>query len=236
MRGAGGQVALRGGAKADQRRRLDAAMGGLHDLHGAGQVAANVCEHAGAVVAAHMVDLVEEDEIGAEELVLEHLLERVVVVHRDVLRALVRQGLGIVREDAGRDGRPVHYGDDAVHGDARADRGPVERVHEGLRQGEARGLDQNVLGRVRPLEQSRQSRHEVVRDRTADAAVRQLDDVLLRAARDAAALEEGAVEAQFAELVHEHGEPASACVFQKVTNERSLARAEEARDDRAGNF
>ena len=91
-------------------------------------------------------------------------------------------------------------------------------------------------GGIGPVEQRVQGRHEIVGHRAADAAVGQFDDVFLRAAFDAAALDEGAVEADIAELVDEHGEPAAAGILQQVAHQRRLARAEEAGDDGAGNL
>ena len=93
-----------------------------------------------------------------------------------------------------------------------------------------------MLGRVRPVEQRVQGRDEIVGDGAADAAVRQFDDVLLRAACDAAALDEGAVEAEIAELVDENGEAAPAGILEKVAHQGGLAGAEEAGDDGAGNL
>ena len=78
-------------------------------------------------------------------------------------------------------------------------------------------------------------RHEVVGHGAADAAIGQLDDVLLRAGLDAAALQDLAVDADVAELVDDDGEPPAAGVFQEVADQRRLAGAEEAGDDGAGN-
>ena len=53
---------------------------------------------------------------------------------------------------------------------------------------------------------------------------------------DAAALDEGAVEAEVAELVDEHGEAPPAGVLEEVAHQGGLAGAEEAGDDRAGDL
>ena len=79
-------------------------------------------------------------------------------------------------------------------------------------------------------------RHEIVGDGAADAAVGQLDDVILRAALDAAALQDLAVDADIAELVDDHGEAAAVGILQHVADQRRLAGAEEAGDDGAGNL
>ena len=211
-------------------------MRGLDHLHGAGQVLVDLGQNLALVAGLHLVGLVEDDEVGAEELVLEHLLERIVVIDGGVGRALRCERIRIVGEGAGGHGRAVDHGDHAVDRHAGADVRPVEGAHEGLRQGEARGLDQDVLGRVRPVEQRVQGRDEIVGHRAADAAVGQFDDVFLRAALDAAALDEGAVEAEIAELVDENGEAAPAGVLEEVAHQGGFAGTEESGDDGAGDL
>ena len=77
-------------------------------------------------------------------------------------------------------------------------------------------------------------RHELVRHRAAQAAVGELDDVLLRAGGIAAAFEDLAVDADVAELVDDDGEPAALRIRQDMADQRRLAGAEEAGDDGAG--
>ena len=211
-------------------------MRGLDHLYGAGQMFLDLGENLALVAGLHQVGLVEDDEIGAEKLVLEHLLERIFVIDGSVGRALRCERNRIIREGAGGDGGAVDHGDHAVDRDAGADGGPVEGAHQGLGQGEARGLDQDVFGRVRPVEQRVQGRDEIVGHRAAYAAVGQFDDVFLRAAFDAAALDEGAVEAEIAELVDENGDAATAGILEKVAHQGGLAGSEESGDDGAGNL
>jgi hypothetical protein len=64
----------------------------------------------------------------------------------------------------------------------------------------------------------------------------QLDDAVLRAAFDAAAFQDLAVDADIAELVHDHGKPASIGILEHVPHQGRLAGAEKAGDDRAGNL
>ncbi len=87
-----------------------------------------------------------------------------------------------------------------------------------------------------PVEKFRERRHEIVRDRAADAAVRQFDDVVLGAAADAAALDERAVEADIAELVDQHRQTPALGVLEEVAHERGFAGAEEAGHDGAGDL
>ncbi len=93
-----------------------------------------------------------------------------------------------------------------------------------------------MLGRRGPVEQGFQRRHEIIGHGAADAAVGQLDDAVLRAAFDAAALQDLAVDADIAELVDDHGEPPSIGILEHVPHQGRLAGAEKAGDDRAGNL
>ncbi len=76
--------------------------------------------------------------------------------------------------------------------------------------------------------------HELVGDGAAEAAIGELDDVLLRAGGVAAAFENLAVDADIAELVHDDGKPPPVGVLEHMTDQRRLAGAEEAGDDGAG--
>ena len=87
---------------------------------------------------------------------------------------------------------------------------PVEGLHQRLRQREPGGLDHDVLDRGPARQDHVERRHEFVRHRAAQAAVGELDDVLFRAGRVAAALEDLAVDADVAELVDDDGEPPAA--------------------------
>ncbi len=136
-----------------------------------------------ALGVAHEIGLVEHDEVGAQELVLVHLLQRVVVVDGGVVHALAHQRFGVVGEAPVGHRRAVDDGDHAVDGDARGDRRPVEGLHQRFGQRQPRSLDQDVLGRIGEGEQAFQRRHEIVGDRAADAAVGQLDDAILATGR-----------------------------------------------------
>jgi len=105
MRGTGVEVVLGGGAQPEQHQRIDRAVLGLDHLHGAGQVPLDLGAHPCPGLGIEQVGLVEHDEVRAEELVLEHLLQRVVVVDRRVGGALGGERLGILREGAGGDVR-----------------------------------------------------------------------------------------------------------------------------------
>ena len=92
------------------------------------------------------VGLVQHDEVGAEQLVLVDLLQRVVVIDRGVGGALRQQLLGIVGEAPVRDRSGIDHRHHAVDRQLGADRGPVEGLDQRLRQRQARGLDDDVVG------------------------------------------------------------------------------------------
>ena len=96
---------------------------------------------------AQKIGLVENDEIGAQELILVDLFERIVVIERGIGRALCVELCRIVGETAGGDRGRIDNRDDAIDGQARAHRRPIEGFDERLGQREPRGLDDDVIGR-----------------------------------------------------------------------------------------
>ena len=75
--------------------------------------------------------------------------------------------------------------------------------------------------------------YEFVRDRAAQAAIGELDD--LRTGRITASLQDLAVDADVAELVDDHRKLAALRMRDEMPDERGLAGAEKAGDDGAGN-
>ena len=140
----------------------------------------------------------------------------------------------VVGEAALRQRRAVHHRDHAVHGEPGADLGPVEGGDQRLGEREARGLDQDVLGRGLAGEQRLDRRHEVVGHGAADAAVGELDDIGLVAGLVAAALQHILVDAEIAELVDDQRDAPPVRGAQRVADEAGLAGAEEAGDHGRG--
>ena len=105
----------------------------------------------------------------------------------EIASALGCERFGIIRELAFCDGGTIDHRDDAVDGDAGADRRPVEGLDQRLRQSEARSFDQDMLRRVFAVQQLFERRHEIIRHRAADAAIGQFHDVVFRAGIRAAA-------------------------------------------------
>ena len=91
-----------------------------------------------------------------------------------------------------------------------------------------------MVGRQRPVEQRLDGRQEVVGDGAAQAAIGQLDDVVVAARRVAAAEQQFAVDAEFAELVDDDREAMSGGGGEQVPHQAGFAGAQEAGDDRRG--
>ena len=176
------QIVLGRGAQAQQDRGIDASFMCFDDpdraRHRRGDLGADTV----AGFRCHQVGLVQDDQVGAQQLVLEHFLQRVVVIDGAVGRALRRQPGRVIGEAPVRDGRAIDHRDDAIDGQPGADVRPVERFDQGFRQRQARGLDDDVFGRRIARQQGLDGGDEVVGDGAAEAAVGELDDVLLRAA------------------------------------------------------
>ena len=227
------EIGFRRRTEPEQHRHRHLAVLDFHDFHGLGQRLADIPGHRFQLGRRHQVGLVQDHEIGAQELILVDLFQRIVVIERIVLGALAGDRLGVIGKPAGRHGSAIDDGHDAVDRDARGDFGPVEGLDQRFGQREPRGLDDNVLGRIGAVEQAHQRRHEIVGYGAADAAVRQLDDAVFGAAFDAAALQDVAVDADVAEFVDDHREAPSVGIFEDVADQRGLSRTEKPGDDRA---
>ena len=119
----------------------------------------------------------------------------------------------------------VHERDDGVELEVFAQ---VVVDEEGLRHGagigEARGLDDDVVELVPPLDELVEDADEVAAHRAADAAVGGLEDFLFRADDDLV------VDADLTELVLDHGNTLAVLLGQDAVQESRLARAEKARE------
>ena len=157
------------------------------------------------------------------------------MLQRRVRPPLRRQRRHVLRHPPLRQRRPVDHRHHAVDRHPAPHPRPLERLHQRLRQRQPARLDHDVIDPRLQRQDPVQRRHEVVRHRAADAAVGQLDDVLLRAALDPAALQDLPVDPDVAELVDDDREPPPAGVLQHVPDQRRLPRPEEPGDDGAGN-
>ena len=156
------------------------------------------------------VDLVDDDAVGADDL-----------VHGLVVDAVVADVVEVLLDVLG-----VDEGDDGVERDL-LEHGIVEE--EGLgdrhRVGEPAGLDQDVVDTVDELadhvEQVRAHRRDA-----ADAAVAHLDDLFVGRHHEVR------VDVDLTELVLDHGDAPAVLLAQDVVEQRGLPRAEEAGEDR----
>ena len=131
------EIVLGGGGEAEQHLHGNRAMLGVHELHRARQHGLDLRFDRFHGFRAEEVGLVQNDEIGGEKLILEHLLQRVIVIERGIGGALFRERVEVICEAAGGDGGAVHHRDNAVDRCAGANVRPVERFHQRLRQRQA---------------------------------------------------------------------------------------------------
>ena len=156
-------------------------------------------------VGRHQIGLVEHDAVGEGDLLL---------------------GLGGVMEVQG-DVLGVDEGDDAVEAEALLDLVVAEEgLRDGARIGEAGGLDQHVVELVPALHQLTEDPDEVAPDGAAEAPVVHLEDLLVGLD------DEFIVDADLAEFVLDHGDALAVVGGQDAVQERRLAGAEKAGEDR----
>ena len=227
-------VVLDGKSQSEQDGRIDLALAARHDFHRPRQMLAHPPVGAGAGTAIEQIALRQDNQIGTRDLVLEHFFDGVVMIERRVAGALRGERRRIGGDAAFGQCRTVDHGDHPVDRHPALDRWPLERLHQGLGQSQPGSLDEDVVDLRAARQDQVESRHEVVRDGAADAAVGELDDILLRASLDPAALEDVSVDADVAELVDDDGEPLAFGMLDHMADQRRLAGAEKAGDHGAG--
>jgi hypothetical protein len=227
-------VVLAADAQAEQRRRIDFSIGHGDDLNGPRQRAGYSRERGIEAGGVEEVALVQHHEVCTRDLVREHFLDRIVVIKRLIGGALPRQRLDVGGDAAVRQRGAVHHGNHAIHRNPAADRRPMKRLNQRLRQREAGGLDHDMLHRRPPRQDGVERRHEFVRHGAAQTAIGEFDDVLFRTGCVAATFQDFAIDADVAELVDDHGKPSALGVGEKVADQRGLSGAQEAGDDSAG--
>ena len=236
VRGPRIEIALCRRSEADQHLGRQRGMARAHHADAGAQLLAHPRLDLRPVAIGQKVRLVDHHQVGRRQLLLEQLLERGLVVERLIGQALRRQRVRIGREQAIAHRRGIDHRDHAVDRDPGADLRPVERLDQGLGQGEARGLDHDVVRRRRTGQQPLHGRHEVVGHGAADAAVRQLDDVVLGAGRIAAAEQQLAVDADVAELVDDQRDPPAIVLPQQIADQAGLAGAQKTREHGGRDF
>ena len=235
-RGAGGEVVLGGGGEAERDRRRDPAVARRRRACTPGRSRAAISRRSAA------------SSSGATRSVLLRITRSAQAswspntsssglswsIAGSAARC-ARDRVGIVGEAAGGERGGVDHGEDAVDRRRGADFGPGERLHQRLRQRQARGLDRRCGRAATARSISRvKRRQEIVGDRAAEAAIRQLDDVVVAAGRVAAAEQQLAVDAELAELVDDDRQAVAGGGGDQMAHQAGLAGAEKAGDDRRG--
>src|SRR5262245_49008669 len=197
-RAAIGDVVFRPDAQPKQCRRINLAVGHRHNLYGARQRPHDRGDCLLGPDGVQQVALVEHHEIGAGDLIVEHLLDWIVMIERSVGCALARERIKIGGEAPLGQRSAVDHGDDSVDRDPTLDRRPVKGLDQRLRQCQARRLDHDMLDQGFSRQDRIQRGYEVVGDRAAEATVGQFDDVLWRTRLIAATPENFAVDADVA--------------------------------------
>ena len=236
MRGAGVQIILGGGIQPEDDGGVDAALLHRQDRQRARGFGFDHRFRGGKARLTGQIGLRQEHDIGAGNLVLEHFRQRRFMVDRVIRFALGLNRVDIGREAAGGHGLGIGQSDDAIDRDARADCGPVEGLQKRLRQSQARGLDQDMVGALGQGHQRLDRRDEIIGDGAADAAIGQFDDVLGRAILIRAGFQDIAIDAHGAEFVDQHRQPLALRVLHQMADQRRLARAEKAGDDGDGDL
>ena len=106
-RAAVGDVVLGADAESEQQRLIDLAVGDRDDLDAARQYAGDRRLRLGDARRIDEVAFVEDDEIGAGDLIIEYFLDRIVVRERAVGGALSGQGVEVVGDAAAGQRRAV---------------------------------------------------------------------------------------------------------------------------------
>ena len=138
-------------------------------------------------------------------------------------------------EAPGLDGGGVNHGDHPVNRHPALHLRPVEGAHQRLRQSQPGCFDDNMFGRRGALQKGGHGGNEIIGDGAADAAIGQLDHVIVRAPLHAAALQQLAVNAKVAKFIDNQRNPPAARILQHMTDHRRLARPQKAGDDRRWN-
>src|SRR5260370_24588350 len=153
-----------------EERMIDLAATGGEHFDAARQRVRDRRTRSGEPVFIQQITLVQHDEIGASDLILEHLFDWIIVHQRAVGGALALERIEVGRDAAigKRDTIDDHY--DAVDSDAGFDRRPMKCLHELLPQSEAGSLDHNMIDDVLG-ENSDDLGHELLTQHTAHADI-----------------------------------------------------------------
>ena len=218
--------------------RQFAAMG-FDDFHRRRQLFRHLRTYRSQGGGVEQVGLVENDQVGAGQLVGEQLVQWRFVVQIGVELALcidlIREG----GEGAGGHGRAVDHSDHGIHRAGIADFRPVEGLYQRLGQGQAGGFNEDMVQLAATRHQLAHHREELFLHGAAQATVGQFKDATVGfffAATNGALLEDFAVDAQLAEFVDDHRNAPPVGVAEHVPQQGGFAGAEKAGNDGDGKF
>ena len=105
-----------------------------------------------------------------------------------------------------------------------------------LRQGQTRGLDDDVIGADGQSHQSLDRRDEIIGDGAADTAIGKLNDVLHRAIRIGAGFQNVAIDADGAKFIDQDRQTLALRVLHQMADQRGFASPQKAGDHGDGDF
>jgi hypothetical protein len=108
---------------------------------------------------------------------------------------------------------------------------PRERLDKRLRQRQAGRLDDDVVRRLRTVQDLLHRRQEVICDSAADAAIGELDDVARRAGLAATIRQKLTVEPNIAEFIDDQRDTPPARILQQMPDQRGFAGSQKTGDD-----
>ena len=149
MRSARRDIVLGRRFETEQHSSVNATFGGRHHLGAARQKRGDSRARFDPFRLRHQIDLVQHDHVGAQQLIFEDLFERIVVIERGISGALSRQPVRVVGESPGSHSSAVDHRYDAIDGESRADRWPIESLNQRFWERQAGGLDHDMVGLLR---------------------------------------------------------------------------------------
>ena len=169
-----------------------------------------------------------EHEVSGFQLILEQILDRPQVIEAGVRPALGFHRLAITHHMTCGKGFAIHHGHHRMDAGTGPDSGPAKRGHQGFGKGQSAGFHHDAVEVVGPLEQAEHGGQELILDGAAEAAVGKFHQAAVEffGLTEAAGGQQVTINADFTELVDQHGELQTA-LQQQVTQQGGLAGAQE---------
>ena len=186
------------------------------------------------------IGLAEHDQIGHEELIFKQLGQRRLVIEVVIRAALrIHRGRIIGKAPIGY-GRRIYHGHHRIHGEGIAQARPLKSLHQRLGQGQARCFNHQMIDLLAPRGELFHHRGKLLLHGAAQAAIGQFKQLAVVGAAfvaaQATAAQQLAINAQFAKLVHDHGNALALRVAQQLAQQGGFARAQKSGHDGGGYF